>query len=248
MAVPPSSSPSSSDPAKPSGAEPAPTEEGTSRAGLMMVCAAVAVLLALNLFGGGDHTSTGTASPPHAPPAAGSVPAPRTPAAQTPPAGAADAGDAVGKHLPRSRPVRLLIPKIAVDAPFVDLAIGADGRLEPPPANDVNLVGWHAKGASPGEAGTAIIAGHVDTKTSPAVFAGLSELAKGDGFQVVRADGAKASFRVDSVETFDKADFPSERVYSDTSEAQVRLITCAGAYDRRVKDYTDNLVVFAHLV
>ncbi|WP_406010321.1 class F sortase [Streptomyces sp. NBC_00637] len=248
MAVPPSSSPSPSDPAEPSGTEPAPTEEGTSRAGLMMICAAVAVLLALNLFGGGDETSTGIAGPPHAPPAAGSVPAARAPAATTPPAGAADDGGPVGKHLPRSRPVRLLIPKIGVDAPFVDLAIGADGRLQPPPANDVNLVGWHAKGASPGETGTAIIAGHVDTKTSPAVFAGLSELAKGDGFQVLRADGGKASFRVDSVETFDKSDFPSERVYSDTAEAQVRLITCAGAYDRQVKDYTDNLVVFAHLV
>nr|WP_307167507.1 class F sortase [Streptomyces rishiriensis] len=218
-----------------------------------MVCAALAVLLALNLFGGGNDTSNGIAGPPHAPPAAGSVPAPTGPVTPTTPAGAADAaepdsGEPVGKHLPRSRPVRLRIPKIGVDAPFVDLAIGADGRLEPPPANDVNLVGWHAKGASPGETGTAIIAGHVDTKTSPAVFAGLSALAKGDGFQVLRADGGKASFRVDSVETFDKADFPNERVYSDTAEAQVRLITCAGAYDRRVKDYTDNLVVFAHLV
>ncbi|MDR6975003.1 LPXTG-site transpeptidase (sortase) family protein [Streptomyces sp. 3330] len=246
MAVPPSS-PSPSDPAEPAGDEQAPTEEGTSRAGVMMVCAAVAVLLALNLFGGGNDASTGAGSPPHAPPAAGSVPAASAPAGPTPPAGAAD-GDATGKHLPRSRPVRLFIPKIGVDAPFVDLAIGATGQLEPPPADDVNLVGWHADGASPGETGTSIIAGHVDTKTSPAVFAGLSALAKGDGFQVLRADGSKASFRVDSVETFDKADFPSERVYSDTSDAQVRLITCAGAYDRRAKDYTDNLVVFAHLV
>ncbi|WP_327181768.1 class F sortase [Streptomyces sp. NBC_01334] len=248
MAVPPSSSPSPSDPAKPSGTEPALTEEGTSRAGVMMVCAAVAVLLALNLFGGGNDTSTGAASPPHAPPAAGSVPAARAPDAPAPAPGKAATEGPQGKHLPRSRPVRLLIPKIAVDAPFVDLAIGPTGQLEPPPANDVNLVGWHAKGASPGETGTAIIAGHVDTKTSPAVFAGLNGLAKGDSFQVLRADGAKASFRVDSVETFDKADFPSERVYGDTPEAQVRLITCAGAYDRRVKDYTDNLVVFAHLV
>ncbi|MFJ1812735.1 MULTISPECIES: class F sortase [unclassified Streptomyces] len=244
MAV-PSSAPSPSDPDKPPGDQPTPTEEGNSRAGLMMICAAAAVLLALNLFGG-NNTSSGASSPPHAPPAAGSVPAPSS--TSSPAAGEPDGRGAMGKHLPRSRPVRLIIPKISVDAPFTDLAIGPDGRLEPPPANDVNLVGWHAKGASPGETGTSIIAGHVDTKTSPAVFAGLSELAKGDGFQVLRADGRRASFRVDSVETFDKADFPSERVYSDTREAQVRLITCAGNYDRRVKDYTDNLVVFAHLV
>lgn len=64
---------------------------------------------------------------------------------------------------------------------------------------------------------------------------------------MVRGDGRKASFVVDSAETFDKDNFPSERVYGDTPRAQVRLITCAGDYDRQVKDYTANLVVFAHL-
>ncbi|MFG2574138.1 class F sortase [Streptomyces sp. NPDC048481] len=216
-----------------------------------MICASIAVVVALGLAGGNDAPS-GSASPPHAPPAASAPanPAPDGPAGDAPEAQAPPASDgrAVGKHLPRSRPVRLLIPKIAVDAPFTDLAIGPSGRLNPPPASDVNLVGWHAKGASPGETGTAIIAGHVDTKTSPAVFVRLGELAKGDLFHVMRADGTRATFRVDSVETFAKDDFPSERVYGDTAQAQARLITCAGDYDRQVKDYTDNLVVFAHLV
>jgi len=151
------------------------------------------------------------------------------------------------KYLPRSKPVRLLIPKISVDAPFTELAIGPKGQLEAPPADDVNLVGWHADGPSPGEAGTSVIAGHVDTVTSPAVFVNLGELKKGDVFHVQRADRRKASFVVDSVETFDKDNFPNDRVYADTPEAEVRLITCAGDYDRTVKDYTDNLVVFAHL-
>lgn len=84
--------------------------------------------------------------------------------------------------------------------------------------------------------------------TSAAVFADLGELKKGDAFQVRRADGRTASFVVDTVETFEKDNFPSRRVYADTDQAQVRLITCAGDYDRTVRDYTDNLVVFAHLV
>ncbi|MFI5793728.1 class F sortase [Streptomyces sp. NPDC051677] len=210
-----------------------------------MLCAAAAVILALNLFGG-NATAPGAPSPPHAPPAA-SLPATGAPDRPTSASSGQDQAP-LGKHLPRSRPVRLLIPKISVDAPFTALAIGPSGRLEPPPADDVNLVGWHADGASPGETGTAIIAGHVDTKTSPAVFAGLSALGKGDTFSVRRADGSTAVFRVDSAETFAKDDFPSERVYADTAQAQVRLITCAGSYDRAVKDYTDNLVVFAHLI
>ncbi|MDH6451606.1 LPXTG-site transpeptidase (sortase) family protein [Streptomyces sp. SAI-126] len=218
---------------------PAPTGQGSHTK--LMLGAAAALVLTVVLFGGNDGSSSDAPPPSSAVPA--SVPASVSAA---PPRQAA--GQPAGRTLPRSRPVRLLIPKISVDAPFTDLAIGPTGRLEPPPGYDTNLVGWHAKGVSPGEAGTAIIAGHVDTATSAAVFVELGELRKGDLFHVDRADGRRASFRVDSVETFDKDRFPSRRVYADTDRAEVRLITCAGDYDRTAKDYTDNLVVFAHLV
>ncbi|MFH9864196.1 class F sortase [Streptomyces sp. NPDC017202] len=201
------------------------------RRGLTMLCAGGLLLLAVRLLGN-DTPQAGAPSPPSDPRAA----APASPGTGP-----------VGKHLPRSSPVRLLIPKISVDAPFTDLAIGAGGQLQAPPPHDTNLVGWYAKGASPGETGTAIIAGHVDTATSAAVFAELNALKKGDVFRVRRADGRTPVFVVDSVEKFDKDHFPSQRVYGDTPDAQVRLITCAGDYDRTIKDYTENLVVFAHL-
>lgn len=228
-------------PSSPTDTEPVPTGQGP-RTNAMMLCAVAALVLAVSLLGGHD-TSSDSSRPPR-------------PNAAQPAASASPSGHEAGKHaatrpagkqLPRSRPVRLLIPKISVDAPFTDLAIGPTGELEPPPADDVNLVGWHTEGASPGEAGTSIIAGHVDTVTSPAVFADLWELRKGDTFHVERADGRTASFLVDSVETFDKRRFPDERVYGDTPEAQVRLITCAGDYNRAAREYTGNLVVFAHL-
>ncbi|MGW2724398.1 class F sortase [Streptomyces sp. NPDC001492] len=227
MAVPPPS-PSSDD-------QPAPSERAVPRSGVMMICVAACLVLAASMISGQD-TSAGTSRPQ----SAASV---RHSAAST-----MSPGQPVGKHLPRSRPVRLRIPKIWVDAPFTGLSLGPNGQLQPPPGDDTNLVGWHTKGASPGEPGTAVIAGHVDTKTSAAVFASLGQLDKGDVFYVERADGRTATFRVDSVETFEKDDFPSDRVYDDTPQAQVRLITCAGNYDRSVMDYTDNLVVFAHLV
>ncbi|MEU5322647.1 class F sortase [Streptomyces sp. NPDC021056] len=217
-------------------AVPPSPADNPSRTKVMVIGAVAALVLATTLFGGNDTASDTASSDAPLPSRAAHTAAAAPPAAQP-----------EAKHLPRSRPVRLLIPKISVDAPFTELAIGRTGQLEPPPADDTNLVGWHAKGASPGEAGTSIIAGHVDTATSAAVFADLGELRKGDVFHVRRADGRKASFVVDSVETFDKDDFPSRRVYADTAQAQVRLITCAGDYDRTVRDYTDNLVVFAHL-
>ncbi|MFI7007615.1 class F sortase [Streptomyces sp. NPDC050145] len=224
----------------PSSAEPDPEPPANgSRPGVWAAWALGLLVLAVSLFGGHDEPSgpsVTTGSPAtHAPSSATHAPPSAAPRA-------------LGKHLPRARPKRLLIPKIGVDAPFTGLSIGPTGQLQPPPADDTNLVGWQADGVSPGEVGTAIIAGHVDTKTSPAVFAGLSDLKKGDRFTVKRSDRRTASFVVDSVETFAKDDFPDKRVYADTPQAQVRLITCAGDYDRSVRDYTDNLVVFAHLV
>ncbi|MFE1251948.1 class F sortase [Streptomyces sp. NPDC058735] len=232
----------------PSSLDPAPSPSRRRlRKAMTVVWTVAALALTVSLVAGrGESTDAG--GPPHAP----SAVAPAAPSApDVPPASPAPRGSAAaetGPRLPRSRPVRLLIPKIAVDAPFTDLAIGGTGQLEPPPAADTNLVGWYAKGHSPGETGTAIIAGHVDTATSPAVFARLSELKKGDRFHVKRADGSRATFVVDGAESFAKDDFPSERVYGDTPDAQVRLITCSGAYDRKARDYTENLVVFAHLV
>ncbi|MEU0476128.1 class F sortase [Streptomyces olivaceus] len=222
MAVPPSA------PAD----ETAQASQG-SRPGLMVLCAVALLVLAVSLVGGND-TSADSSGPP----------LPAQPGTSAPPASPASPA---GRALPRAKPERLLIPEISVDAPFTDLAIGENGQLKPPPADDTNLVGWYAGGVSPGEKGTSVIAGHVDTKTSAAVFARLDRLNEGDVFRVERADGRTASFTVDSLETFEKDAFPSERVYGDADRPEVRLITCAGDYDHKVKDYTDNLVVFAHL-
>ncbi|MEU9157550.1 class F sortase [Streptomyces sp. NPDC048417] len=206
--------------------------DGTRRSGRLPVWGVALLLLAVALLGGHGKASD----------ASGNTPAESADAA--PSGGVRRAGEA----LPRSEPTRLLIPKIAVDAPFTTLTLASSGQLQPPPAADTNLVGWYAEGPAPGEAGTAIIAGHVDTKTSAAVFVRLDELEPGDRFTVLRDDGTQADFVVDSADTFAKDDFPSERVYADTSRPEVRLITCAGDYDHDVKDYTENLVVFGHLV
>ncbi|MGY0065790.1 class F sortase [Streptomyces sp. QTS137] len=212
------------------------------------------LVLAVSLLGGREGPPA-DALGTHAPPAASTTAtasataSPSASATATRPEPSRSAApQPAGTHLPRSAPTRLHIPDINVDAPFTDLAIGASGQLDAPPPDDTNLVGWFADGASPGERGTSIIAGHVDTKTSAAVFARLSELEKGDRFEVERTDGREAEFVVDHVESFAKDDFPDERVYADTDDAQVRLITCSGDYDRKAKDYTENLVVFAHLV
>ncbi|MFJ6135311.1 class F sortase [Kitasatospora sp. NPDC092286] len=144
-------------------------------------------------------------------------------------------------------PTRLRIPQIAVDAPFTELTLDAAGQLNAPPLDDKNLVGWYRDGATPGERGSAVVAGHVDTAKGPSVFLLLSLLLPGNRVEVTRADGTVAVFSVDSVETFAKNAFPDQKVYGNTPDAQLRLITCGGTYDRTRHDYLDNVVVFAHL-
>jgi hypothetical protein len=167
------------------------------------------------------------------------APANQRPSTTPPPSG--------GPAMNRSEPTRLSIPVIGVNAPFTKLSIGSDGRLQPPPENDVNLAGWYGDGPTPGERGSAIVAGHVDTKTGPAVFYLLSVLKAGQGVAITRADTSVAHFTIDSVEVFAKNDFPDQRVYGDTPDAELRIITCGGTFDHKKQDYKDNVVVFAHL-
>ncbi|MFF3904828.1 class F sortase [Streptomyces sp. NPDC001848] len=178
------------------------------------------------------------------PPVDAAPPATATPVAPGPDATASPRQ----RGLPRSAPKRIAIPQIGVDAPFTELSLGASGHLTPPPGNNTNLVGWYRGGASPGERGTSIVVGHVDTKTGPAVFVLLRTLKPGSKVDITRDDGIVARFKVDSVETFSKAGFPDDRVYADAPTPQLRLITCGGVYNRSVHDYESNVVVFAHLV
>lgn len=147
--------------------------------------------------------------------------------------------------LPHSRALRLLIPYISVDAPVLDLRLDDRRRLPAPAENDAHRVGWYADGPGPGERGTAVAVGHLDTDSGPAVFAGLSELKRGKLIEVRRADGRTAVYAVDALRKYEKAHFPNGEVYGDRGRPELRLITCGGAFHRRT-GYDGNLVVFAH--
>ncbi|MFE7899849.1 class F sortase [Streptomyces sp. NPDC057424] len=150
------------------------------------------------------------------------------------------------RPLPRSRATRLLIPYLRLDAPVMDLGLDRDRRLTAPPDDDPELVGWYRHGASPGEQGTAVAVGHLDTDSGPAVFAGLTELKRGRTVKARRADGRIAVYTVDKIKSYEKSHFPSQEVYGARGRPELRLITCGGSYDRR-KGYSGNVVVFAHL-
>ncbi|MEU0641068.1 class F sortase [Streptomyces umbrinus] len=150
------------------------------------------------------------------------------------------------RPLPRSRATVLRIPYLGLEAPVIGLRLDRKRQLTAPPVDKPELVGWYEGGPSPGEAGTAVVVGHLDTATGPAVFVGLSGLTPGRLVEARRADGRTAVYTVDAVRTYDKEQFPSQEVYGARKRPELRLITCGGAYDRRT-GYRSNVVVFAHL-
>jgi hypothetical protein len=145
-----------------------------------------------------------------------------------------------------SEPLAVAIPVLRTGADVVDLGLDRDGALETP--NGAEPVGWYTGSPTPGALGPAVLAGHVDWAGEPGTFLGLRELLPGDQVEVERADGSTAVFAVDRVTEHDKEDFPTDEVYGDTTTAQLRLITCGGAFDEDTGEYLDNVVVFASLV
>ncbi|MEE1774347.1 class F sortase [Streptomyces sp. JV185] len=155
-------------------------------------------------------------------------------------------GSPVAEPLKPSAPVRIRIPSIRVDAPMINLGLGADGSLDVPPAGNRNVVGWYRDGTPPGSKGSAIVAGHVDNAQGRAVFYDLGALQKGSTVEVVRRDGRTAVFSIDAIEVYENENFPDQRVYGASSFASLRLITCGGGFSE-VTGYRGNVVAYAHL-
>ncbi|WP_081237114.1 class F sortase [Streptomyces viridosporus] len=149
--------------------------------------------------------------------------------------------------LPYSVPDRVRIPAIQVDAPITPVGLDSEGWVDAPPPEDPNLAGWFTGVVSPGEKGTAVVVGHVDNHQGPAVFYGLGALKKGDRVEVARADAKTAVFEIYGIEVFAKNNFPGDRVYSSKGTAELRVITCGGAFSQQ-DGYDGNVVVFARLV
>jgi sortase (surface protein transpeptidase) len=140
-------------------------------------------------------------------------------------------------------PTRVRIPSIGVDSSLQELGRAPDQTIEVPA--DPGTAGWWSGGPRPGSTGPAVLVGHVDSRTGPAVFFRLGELQPGDEVFVDRADATTARFVVSSLGRYEKALFPSDLVYYPTLEPEIRLVTCGGPFDPSTGHYRDNLVVFA---
>ena len=141
-------------------------------------------------------------------------------------------------------PTGLTIPAIGLRSPVVPLGKGADGTAEVPSGYD--FAGWYDLGPRPGQIGPAVILGHVDSISGPAVFFRLSTLLPGDLITVYEG-ASSVRFSVERVITYAKDAFPTAQVFGPTPDPELRLITCGGPFDYAIGHYEDNVVVYAQL-
>ena len=142
-------------------------------------------------------------------------------------------------------PVRIEIPAIGVTSSLDRLGRAPDRTVQVPSRWEV--AGWYAPGTRPGDPGSAVILGHVDSRSGPAVFYRLRELRRGDLVEVARADGSTVRFVVQRTEQYDKRRFPTDEVYYPTLTPALRLVTCGGEFDATAGHYRSNIIVFATL-
>lgn len=194
--------------------------------------------------------STGLLVQQHAPqPGAAQQARPTTEAASPTNVTASGAAPAAtGPLLSRSLPVSLDVPAIGVHSDLLTLGLNPDNSVEVPPLGPLSQAGWYEQSPTPGQAGPAIVLGHIDSaRYGPGVFFKLGALVPGDPIEVTRADHTVAVFTVDRVESYPKTGFPSLQIYGNTPNAQLRLITCGGVFDRAARSYENNIVAFATL-
>lgn len=141
-----------------------------------------------------------------------------------------------------AKPVRVVIPAIDVDADLVALGLNDDKSMEVP---NFGLAGWYEPGPRPGAPGPAVIAAHVDSVNGPDVFFRLKDLSKGDKITVERADGSDVVFTVRRSEQQLKEELPVDRIWDDTDDVVLRLITCGGDFDPNERSYESNVIIYA---
>ncbi|MFI5897905.1 sortase domain-bontaining protein [Actinoplanes sp. NPDC051513] len=140
-----------------------------------------------------------------------------------------------------SAPVELQIPAIELRTAVVPIGLRPDRTLDLPAPGEDAPAAWYRGSPTPGENGSSVIAGRVDSaEHGPAVFHRLRLLRPGDEIQVRRADGSEVRFVVIGVGLHPKKAFPNERVFGPRDYPVLTLVTSGGAHPA-------NVVVFARV-
>jgi len=148
----------------------------------------------------------------------------------------------------RAVPLHVRIASIGVDAPLVPVGIEDDGAMEIP--EDVREIGWYdpdaGLGVVPGSVGTAVLAGHVDSRSQGrGALYDLRDLRAGDTIEIDLSDGTSQAWLITDVIQYPKDVLPYDELFVWSGPERLAIITCGGEFDRTSRSYTDNIVVYA---
>lgn len=142
-------------------------------------------------------------------------------------------------------PIRVTIPRIDVEAEIENVGLLPNGQMEEPDTMDG--VAWYELGKKPGDQGSAVLAGHVDSKTGPAIFYDLNKLEKGDEIIVTGEEGEPLTFIVQDKVAYPREEAPVQKIFGYSFRRQLNLITCTGEFNRDAGTHDERLVVYTVL-
>ena len=181
---------------------------------------------------------------PSAGPTAPAIPVPAVPVPAVP-VPAVPVQDATAPAAaPVRPPERLEIPSLDIDMAVLPVAVADDGTMAiPPKATDA---GWYRFGSAPDDAGSTVLAAHVDSWVSGiGPFARLRHVRDGARVVVTTSDGVTHRYLVTSVEKVPKREAPVGDWFDRTGRSRLVLVTCGGAWQPKIRHYAENVVVTA---
>ncbi len=143
-------------------------------------------------------------------------------------------------------PVKLEIPVIQINTKIEAVGLLENGQMDVPESFD--NAGWFEPGIKPGNDGNAVIAGHEDHYTGPAIFYNLKDLKSGDKVFVFDAEGKKLTYTVKSSEYYKANEAPVGDIFGNALRPKLNLITCAGKFNKKKQESALRLVVYTELL
>jgi hypothetical protein len=144
---------------------------------------------------------------------------------------------------PRPRPVGLRMQSIDVARfPVRPVGLEPDGQMEIP---DETEIGWYRYGATAGQPGATVLAAHVSWNRMQGPFARLGSIEPGEQIDVALDDGTVRRYEVTERTVYGKLELPRERIWRNTGDETLVLITCGGDFNPEIRRYRENIVVYA---
>lgn len=153
--------------------------------------------------------------------------------------------------VPRSDPVSVAIPALGISSRLGPArGLNPTGVIDDAPLSGPSwsLPWWYKGGPSPGQQGSAVLLGHVDSAIGTGhlgVLFRLGHAAPGDAVITRLSDGVLARWTIASTAVYKDGDFPDSVVYKRTGCPTLRLVTCGGRFDWRTHQYQSAVVVTA---